>query len=853
MNIFLNGKKIKLNFLVDDTIDTIKLKIEEQLDIDYDDIYLYIRKYKSFNSQIFDQLRKNNTDILFKDIYPFLSNIDIDFDEIDYKYEDFLALHLNKSHLVNISLSHTYKMFIVDPHHKYASSLIIKDPPIMTNQMILLDFLPFEEMHIITRNKIPNEIREYYFVSEKPTIKIPDIDYLYDEPKENIEHAITSISGQLQSICNYIPIEIIFKNIHATSEMPFIKYNPALNREKIFRLYGHDKSTQHTIIPVLTKSEINNYNKELAKSVMISMVIKKEYNLIINLLDNGTITFTLSNINIQQFNDIETILKDYINSYIYNINSIISTNGYLYPIINNIEDVIILGITYNATLNIKENIIPYLKCMSSIFYFGDNSFLYKRISNFNIKGAIQKYISKFVGLNDNYIIDKLINEKGLSESESRHELSIFKIHRQIESGMFRMILNQQPNPGFPIELYEDDHENTVITISDINNIEYLNIIPIYINGLYRMALNKLNKQKKDMLCEYKQETVKELKQNYQNTTSHMLKLDFSDEFELSDSDDSDDSNESDDIEFEEFDEFEGGNIRLKNATSESNPYAQDRLMKRDPELFLKQQQGNYLAYSRFCQSTKERQPMILTNEEMEDIKKKYPETTFGNILNYGSDEKHQHNYMCPRYWCTKKGEERPLTQKDIDEGKHGCGEIIPHDSNGNRLDPKPNQHIISFRNNHFDDKGEYVENNPGLSKNHPNQKLCVPCCFKKPWDSNYLKKNLDQCKNEINIGEQTRKLYIVNYDKIPDRDRIGYLPLPLQKLFNIEEKQVETDNTYNLITVGVDQTDSFISSIVYILDKLKQTHITNYDLRQKIANEMTENILSSEIIEMFNY
>jgi hypothetical protein len=861
MDIFLNGKKINLTFLMDDTIDVIKLKIKEQLDIEYEDIYIYIRKYKTFNYKLFDQLRKNNNDILFKDIYPFLSNIDIEFDEIDYKYEDFLSLNLSKPHLVNIPLTHTYKSFIVDPHHKYAKSLVIKDPPYITNQSVLLDFLPFEELHIITRNKIPIEIRSYYFVSEIPSIKIPNIEYLYDEPKEKIDQYVTSISCQIQSMCDFIPLEIIFKNLHATSEIPFIKFNPGMSREKIFRLYGTDLSVQHTIIPILTKSDINHYHKELAKSPMISMVIKKEYDLILNLLENGNITFTLSNINIYPFHELESLLKEYINPLIYTINSIVSTNGYIYPIVDKIEDLSILGISYSAVLKTKENITPHLKCMSSIFYLGDEGFLYKRISNFNIKGVIQKYISKIMGYNDNKIVELLVSEKGLSESEAENELKIFKIHRQIEEGLFRMIINQQPNPGFPVELHEDENENVVITINDINHIEYLKIIPIYINGLYRMILNKLNKQQHDMLCEYKQETVKELKKNYQNTTSQLLELDFDDELEFESSDSSDSDLDSDsDIEIEYGDEYEGGNLRLKNMTSDSFPYAQDRLMKRDPELFLKKKQGNFLSYSRFCQSTKDRQPMVLTNEEMEDIKKKYPNTKFGNIINYGSDESHKHNYMCPRYWCTKKGQERPLTQEDIERGDHGCGEVVERDANGNTLDPKSNQYIISFENNHYNDKGEYVENNPGLSKNHPNEKLCVPCCFKKPWDSKDLKEKRDQCMNVNPVVEQTKKVYIVNYDKIPDQDRLGYLPLPLQKLFNIEEKLVDTDETYNLLTVGVDQTDSFIASMVYYYNNNHKSlgikPINNKEMRKKIADRLTLSRmtkLNSEIIEMFNY
>jgi hypothetical protein len=838
MNIFLNGKPIQLNFLLDDTIDTIKLKIEEQFDIDYDDLYLYVRKYKTFNYKLFDQLRKNNNDILFKDIYPFLSNIDIEFDEMDYKYEDFLSLHLSKPHLVNIPLTHNYKSFIVDPHHKYATSLVIKDPPYITNQSVLLDFLPFEEMHIITRTKIPSEIRSYYFVSEKPSIKIPNIDYLYDEPKEKINQYITSVSCQIQSTCDFIPLEIIFKNLHATSEIPLIKYNPGQSREKIFRLYGSDLSVQHTIIPVLTKSEINHYNKELAKSTMISMVIKKDYELILNLLENGTITFILNNINIYPFHELESLLKEYINPLIYTINSIISTNGYLYPVIDKIEDLTILGISYSAVLKTNQNITPHLKCMSSIFYLGEEGFLYKRISNFNIKGVIQKYISKIMGYSDNRIIDFLISDKGLSESEAKHELTIFKVQRSIEEGLFRMIINQQPNPGFPVELHENEDEHVVITIHDINHLEYLKIIPVYINGLYRMILNKMNKQQHEMLCEYKQETVKELNKNYQNTTSQLLELDFEDELNFDSSDSSDSSDSDSDIEIEYGDYYEGGNLRLKNMTSDSYAYPQDRLMKRDPELFLKQKQGNFLSYSRFCQSTKDRQPMVLTNEEMEDIKKKYPNTRFGNVIRYGSDEAHQHHYMCPRYWCTKKGQERPLTQEDIDKGDHGCGEVVKRDANGKMLEPKPNEHIISFVNNHYNDKGEYVENNPGLSKNHPNEKLCVPCCFKKPWDSKDLKDKRDQCMNANPVIEQPKKVYIVNYDKIPDQDRLGYLPLPLQKLFNIEGKLVDTDNTFNLLTIGVDQTDSFISSMVYYYNQnhrsLTAKHLnSNKEMRKK--------------------
>lgn len=853
--IFLNHKKHTFDFLLDDTIEVIQMKIAEQLDLKYSDIYLYIKKQKKYEVDTFDHLRKHKSEIQFRDIYPFLSNILEKFDEMDYDYDSFLSLNLDQYHLTNICLSHTYNQFIVDPFHKYSSDLSIKDAPIIINKSILLNYLPFKELHIITKDKVDPTIRPYYFIYDKqPDIQIHNIDYLYEEPKESFKQYISNISGKLQSITKFIPLEIVFKNLHATSDVPIIKYNPGLNREKIYRLYGNQLSTQYTTIPILTKSDINNYHRILAKTTMISAVIlKNKQECIVNLMDDGNITFELNYIHIDNFSMIETLLKDVINPFIFIVNSIITMNGYLYPIIHKLDEVEIIGMKYNAVFETTNNLLKQLKCMSSIFYLGDNEFLYKRISNFNINGSIQKYISLLEGYSDTNIISLLMENKNLSEKNATDELKIYKMNRQLEEGTFRTILNQQPNSGFPLELNEEK-DTTIISIRDINHIAYLNVITVYINGLYRMVLNKLNSQKQSYLCDMKQEKESIHNKNYKQFTQQLLTLDI--DLDDSDSDESYDSDESLEIEFEDLDfdeDFKGGNIRVKNITTE--PYAQDRLMKRDPELFLKKAQGKHLAYARFCQSHVERQPMVLTNEEMEQIKKKYPNTEFGHVLNYGSNG-NQHNYMCPRYWCMKKGEERPLTQKDIDKGDHGCGKLISRDKDGNLLEKKDDENILSFEKGHFDDKGNYIQHFPGLSPSHPNPNLCIPCCFKKDFNSKHMKDNLEKCKNlSVNSTEPIKKQYIVNYDKIPEEGRLGYLPLPLQKLFNIENKLSELDNTETLLSVGVNHNDSFMASIAYLYGITVNKMITSQDMRQIIADNLTiNNFMNYENIleEFFN-
>ena len=54
-----------------------------------------------------------------------------------------------------------------------------------------------------------------------------------------------------------IPLEIIFKIIHATEMNPLIKYNPSVRQENIYRLYTADKiSADGRKIPYLKKSNI---------------------------------------------------------------------------------------------------------------------------------------------------------------------------------------------------------------------------------------------------------------------------------------------------------------------------------------------------------------------------------------------------------------------------------------------------------------------------------------------------------------------------------------------------------------------------------------------------------------------
>jgi len=179
----------------------------------------------------------------------------------------------------------------------------------------------------------------------------------------------------------------------------------------------------------------------------------------------------------------------------------------------------------------------------------------------------------------------------------------------------------------------------------------------------------------------------------------------------------------------------------------NNPYLfQDRLEKRDPNLFLTLREGKFDGYSRMCPSSVRRQPVILTKEELENISKKNKEALMGefkegnytgpDVLQYGSDPDNQFYYMCPRYWCLQTNS--VVTEQQINDGVCGGKDaIIPK---GAKTVPK-GKYIYQFYDNdttHF----------PGFHKENTPNGLCIPCCYDS-WNKPAQKNRREKCRAEI--------------------------------------------------------------------------------------------------------
>ena len=79
-----------------------------------------------------------------------------------------------------------------------------------------------------------------------------------------------------------IPLEIIFKIIHATESNPLIKYNPSSRQENIYRLYTDKTATDGRKIPYLKKASIFKLMKTIGRNKSVSIHIETTDELILN-------------------------------------------------------------------------------------------------------------------------------------------------------------------------------------------------------------------------------------------------------------------------------------------------------------------------------------------------------------------------------------------------------------------------------------------------------------------------------------------------------------------------------------------------------------------------------------------
>ncbi|MCJ7802086.1 MAG: hypothetical protein MUP82_06990, partial [Candidatus Marinimicrobia bacterium] len=334
--------------------------------------------------------------------------------------------------------------------------------------------------------------------------------------------------------------------------------------------------------------------------------------------------------------------------------------------------------------------------------------------------------------------------------------------------------------------------------------------------------------------------------------------------------------EEEEEEEDEEEEEEEDEVRNLDGMKLNKPYYFQTLIERkDPVLILKEDTPQYNSYPRTCSSNMRRQPVILTDIQLEKINKEHPNfLRKEDVIKYGSDEKHQFNYICPRYWCLKNNTiVEPSELKEVvgTDGKKElvhptCGKVLPKGEKS----VKPGYYIYEF----YEEKSgkKDYKKYPGLIPDSHPKDLCVPCCFEKYNTQGRIKAN-ERCtsnKPAEKPGKQAaikaEDEYIKGPEKFPlDPGRWGYLPPEIQAMLHEVNADCQISKTNTNIKedhpcllrhgVEVSKTQSFlacVSDAIFFGKRIvNQEDKTKNETRILSIKEFRQRILKAINVDLF--
>ena len=782
---------------------------------------------------------------------------------------------------------------------KYAKTIDLSEestskiyfPYLFEKEIINLSLLESEKQTLLVETT--TSIEEDAFITNIDNINL--FYNIFNGKTKNLEYTevgIKQINFTLKPMYSFnLPLDTIFKLIHASENIPLIKFNPSKRQEKLYRLYTDKVATNGRKIPYLNKSTILKLIKEIGGNKMVAVYIEHKTNIdsIIPIMcefeSNGNINIKAKLVDAINIEELNTLINEAVNPVIDVVKSYLSQSGY---IMNNFEtidsnNIYINEVDYAFKIPItkKLNLKSLSKCLSSIFSVISDDISkgavlrFKRVAHYNEMDSQEAYIVEMLNKNgtETEIITGLMSNYNIkTETKARKKFADFVSSLQVmQTGFNNKKLKIKNNPGFLTTIVQDKfNPSLLINITGINDINYLNTIPIYIDSLLRITqepnstvvADDINNQCKGKtkiqnithIPDIIAPAGKTQQQTQLNIIANELVFDKEDDEDnedaglsmldilmMSDAEEDDDA-EDDDAEDNDAEGEQEGGASPKNINNDSNddrddikmditglslsnpnPFF-DKLQKREPTLFLTENEGGFSAYSRICPWNVRRQPIILTDNEKKNIDKNHKGSYDESIEYKSSKDGKKYHYICPRYWSIKDGVS--LTEEQVKSGKYGS--IIPQ--NAKKVPKGAGVFEFTSKKYHTGEDGKYEKTYPGFLKSdkHPDG-LCIPCCFK-AWNSNEQQKRREACSTENDDKtdkDQNQNIldeYIKGPDKFPlEPNRNGYLPLVLQRFLRTDNRkcQISMTNTnlrqnYPCILrhgVEVSKTQSFVACI----------------------------------------
>jgi hypothetical protein len=350
-----------------------------------------------------------------------------------------------------------------------------------------------------------------------------NIKLLYDiYEKRTREHAysdngIRGVEFHIHQSAKYnLSLDAIFKLIHCSEYIPFIKYNPGKKMDNIYKLYISGVSKSGRKIPYLPKGDIFRLIKTTARKKGVSILIQYTYSnpsipdhkathlpipIICEFDADGSVYVKLFVKFSFTTEEMEDIIRATVNPVMRVVKEYIEQSGFQMNLFTKFthDNIDLINVEYYAQLPIKRNIEikSMIKCISSAFNEIEGSLnkgivlRYKRVSNYNDMTSQEAYIIEMMNKRhtDREIIDGLRDNYMMSEEDARTKIVtlLSSIQTQQMSRYRGGSIRIKNNPGFLTKITKGQFNNIItIEISNINNILFLTSLHIYIDSIIRV-------------------------------------------------------------------------------------------------------------------------------------------------------------------------------------------------------------------------------------------------------------------------------------------------------------------------------------------------------------------------------
>jgi hypothetical protein len=351
--------------------------------------------------------------------------------------------------------------------------------------------------------------------SDKVVKQIEHVDLLYDIYNNRTSElkyktkGIKKIQFTIHPTFSFkLPLDIVFKLIHVSNEIPFIKYNPSTRQEKIYKLHCEKVSVNRKKIPYLNKALIFKLSKKISRSPRtVGIYIEKligadKIPIICEFEGKGNITVNATFNQALNETAINELIRETINPIITTVQNFLEQSGYSINLFENFlaENVEIMDINYESIIEIDKpvNIKKIMGCVSTAFVVSESDFSkgivmrFTRVSNFKEMEAMEAAVIGFIqkGVIDrNDIIEEIVEAFKISLEEATERLGEILSQLDFEKTTYKnRKLKVKSNPGFLTTINTVAYtKNIVINVEGINDINYLNTLPIYLDSVIRLT------------------------------------------------------------------------------------------------------------------------------------------------------------------------------------------------------------------------------------------------------------------------------------------------------------------------------------------------------------------------------